>query len=604
MNAARIAAVVLAAGQSRRMGSSNKLLCEIDGKPLVRSVVEAAVGSASNEVIVVTGHEASAVRHAISDLPVNTLFNPDYPSGMASSLVCAIAAIPPGIDAVVILLGDMPLVSSALINQLIGAFDPATGKEIVVPMVNGQRGNPVLFGRRHFPELLLLQGDKGARQLLEIYSANITTIEGKDNAALLDIDTPEALGQLTISAIRNLFPALKSADESARHNESVRYVDNAAMTQLPQPVLDAVRQFEAGGRANVQRGVYRWATAATEAFENARGEVANFLHAPTDSSVVFTSGTTASINLLALGLADSLQAGDEILLSLAEHHSNLIPWQILQKRCGVVLKYIPLDEEGRFNLDSLAQLLSPRTRLVAITQVSNVTGAISDVAKVVDAAKTVGARVFLDGAQAVAHGPVDVAALGIDFYAFSGHKCFAPTGIGLLWGKSDALALLTPPFGGGGMVASVSTHGFRAAEGVRALEAGTPPIAEAIGLGAALHWMNSLPWQRIAAEEKRLGEKLLQGLLQIPGLRLLGPATMEQRLPIFSFTIEGIHPHDLCHLLDSYGVALRGGHHCAEPLLQALGAESASRASLALYNSEDDVNALLAGILRALEILR
>lgn len=303
-----------------------------------------------------------------------------------------------------------------------------------------------------------------------------------------------------VNSVRQLFPAL-SREVNGR---SLHYLDNAATAQLPANVLEKIVRHEIEARANVQRGSHSLAERATEAYEAARGIVAAFLNARNAAEVVFTSGTTAAINLLAHALGSRLQEGDEIVVSQAEHHSNLIPWQMLCERSGVKLRFIPVDSRGCINVDNLEDIVTERCRLISITHCSNVTGAVTDIPAVVAAARAVGAQVIVDGAQAVPHGPVDVQALDADYYLFSGHKCFAPSGIGVLWGKRARLESLPPFMGGGGMVSLVELDSATYAEGNRRFEAGTPPIAQAVGLGEALRWMMSLPWEQVTQHEQRL----------------------------------------------------------------------------------------------------
>ena len=391
------------------------------------------------------------------------------------------------------------------------------------------------------------------------------------------------------AAWRKHFPLL------ANHPR-LHYLDNAATGQLCEAAFDVVTHHELTHRANVLRGTYRLAELADSAYENARRQVAVYLNAASDAEVVFTAGTTASINLVAHAFGEGLKAGDEVLLSLAEHHSNFVPWQMLRERRGVTLRILPLTTEGRLDLARLGDFITPRCRLVAITHASNVTGAITDLAPVVTAARAVGARVLLDGAQAVQHGPVDVAALGADFYAFSGHKAFGPTGVGVLWGKTEALAALPPFLGGGGMIGRVGAEQTTYALPPRRFEAGTPPIAQAIGLGAALDWLREQPWAALNAHTTRLAQRLIDGLAVLPGLTFIGPRDMRARLPIVAFDLPGIHPHDICQVLDERGVAVRGGHHCAQPLMDFFGVQGAVRASIAPYNDEADIDALLEGM--------
>ncbi len=398
------------------------------------------------------------------------------------------------------------------------------------------------------------------------------------------------------AALRGEFPLLAQMP-------SLHYLDSAATGQIHRSALEAVIHHETRCRANVLRGSYRLAEAADEAYERARAQAARFLNAASADEIVFTSGTTASINLVARSFGDTLGPGDEIILSPAEHHSNLLPWQMLRERKGVALRFLPLTREGRIDSAALPGLISERCRLVAVTHASNVTGALTDVAPIVAAARAAGARVLLDGAQRAPHGPVDVRALGVDFYAFSGHKCYGPTGVGVLWGRREVLARMPPCFGGGGMVGAVTLEGSDYADPPRRFEAGTPPIAQAVGLGAALEWMGALPWSAIHAHQQALLRRLLEGLRQIPGLRLLGPEDCDNRLPVVSFELAGLHPHDVCQVLDRHDVALRGGHLCAQPLLRHFGAESACRASLAPSSTAADIEALLAALDDAIRVL-
>ncbi len=391
--------------------------------------------------------------------------------------------------------------------------------------------------------------------------------------------------EFELAKFRGQFPIL----ETSINGRKLHYLDNAATSHMPQRVLSAVWNYETTARANVQRGVHQLASRSTNAFEKARENVARFLNAFSSNEVVFTPGTTASVNLLAHSLGSRFKTGDEIIISQAEHHSNYIPWMMLSERNGVTVNIVPVTTDGRISMRAYREMISPRCRLVAITHVSNVTGAVTDVKSVVDTAHGVGALVFLDGAQAVPHGPVDVRSLDIDFYAFSGHKCYGPTGIGVLWGRQDLLDELPPFIGGGGMTQRVERSTTEYFTGYRRFEAGTPPIAQAVGLGEALAWLMELPWDNLHLRECRLMEQLLEVFDSTPGLKIIGPRDLDQRLPIFAFAIEGMHPHDICHLMDQQGVALRGGHHCAQPLHRAFNVSVSTRLSLGLFNAEDDI---------------
>jgi cysteine desulfurase/selenocysteine lyase len=407
-----------------------------------------------------------------------------------------------------------------------------------------------------------------------------------------------AVMSFDVAAVRARFPMLvRPPDGRALH-----YLDNAATSQVPQLVVDAVDGYETGARANVRRGVYRLAERATEAYEAARRSVAGYLGVGA-GEVIFTSGATAALNLVAHAFGDTLAAGDEVVISEAEHHSNIVPWQMLRDRRGVVLKVLPVTDEGRLDISALDGVVTPRCRLIAVTHVSNVTGAVTDVAAIVDAAGAVGARVLLDGAQRTPHGPLDLPALGVDFYAFSGHKMFAPTGIGVLWARRDVLEAMPPFLGGGEMIRNVSFERTTYAPPPHKFEAGTPPIAQAIGLGAACDWLTGFDWPAISAHELRLTQRLLDGLDRFEGVRVIGPADLQDRVGVISFDLAGAHPHDVCQILDGHGVAVRGGHHCAQPLVERFGLAGTTRASIAFYNDDADIDALFDGLEQAARVL-
>lgn len=402
----------------------------------------------------------------------------------------------------------------------------------------------------------------------------------------------------SVAQLRRQFPLLAS-------QPSLHFLDSAATSQVPQCVLDALQRYEGTSRANVMRGVYPLAEAASEAYEGARESVRRFINAGDAREVVFTGGTTSSINLFAHSFGERIRPGDVVVLSAAEHHSNLVPWQWLCERRGARLVVLPLAQDGRIDLCRLGDLITEQCRVVAITHCSNVTGAITDLRMITRRAHDVGAIVLVDGAQSVLHGPVDVSAIGIDAYAFSGHKCFGPNGVGVLWARRELLETMPPWFGGGGMVGRVTlTKSHPATEIPRRFEAGTPPIAQAVGLAAALDWMMDLPWPEISAWEQRLGQRLLNGLAALPDVAVIGPLDWKDRQPIISFNVGGIHSHDLVQALAEYGVCVRGGHQCAQPLHDAFGVDSSVRASLALYNHDANIDCLLNGLEAARRILR
>jgi cysteine desulfurase/selenocysteine lyase len=403
-----------------------------------------------------------------------------------------------------------------------------------------------------------------------------------------------------VAAVRAQFPILSRRVKGA----ALHYLDNAATTHVPTAVLDRVARHETHSRANVLRGVHTLAEEATAAYEAARTTVARYLGAD-PSEVIFTSGTTAAINLVAHSFGARLMAGDEVVLSLLEHHSNIVPWHQLAERRGVVVRFLPLTAEGRIDTNKLPLFLNHRTRLIALAHVSNVSGAALDVAHIVQMARTSGVPVLLDGAQAVAHGPLDVRVLGVDFYAFSGHKMFAPNGIGVLWARRHHLDTMPPFMGGGSMIRRVTTAGTTFADAPQRFEAGTPPIAQAIGLGAAIDWISALDAAGAEGHVRALTGRLLDGLATLDRgrIRVIGPSGLQGRYPVVSFDVAGAHPHDICALLDGHGVALRGGHHCAQPLMEHYGLTGTTRASLAVYNDSGDVDALLTGLDQAMRKL-
>lgn len=391
--------------------------------------------------------------------------------------------------------------------------------------------------------------------------------------------------------LRDQFPAL--AQQVNGH--PLVYLDNAATTHKPHAVLAATDGFYRADNANVHRAAHALSGRATLAFEAARETLARFINAPHQREIIWTHGATEAINLVAQSWGMSeLKAGDEIILSTLEHHANIVPWQLIAQRTGAIIKVIPLDERGDLDMAAYRALLNPRTRLVSVAHVSNALGTVNPVAELVAAAKAVGALTLIDGAQAVAHLPVDVQAIGCDFYVFSGHKLYGPTGIGVLWGKTELLTRMPPWQAGGEMIDRVSFAGTSFNALPFKFEAGTPHIAGAIGLAAAVDFLLAQDREAIANAEAALMARLVTGLKQIPGLRLIGEPM--QRSGAVSFLLEDIHPQDAATLLDMQGIALRVGHHCAMPLMESLGISGTMRASLACYNNQDDVDALLTAL--------
>ena len=400
-------------------------------------------------------------------------------------------------------------------------------------------------------------------------------------------------------ALRAQFPAL--AQEVGGH--PLVYLDNAATSQKPQSVLDALAAYYEDDNANVHRGSHELRRRATTAFEGARVKLAKFIGAPDSAELVWTRGTTEAINLVASSWGmDTLGDGDEILLSSLEHHSNIVPWQLVASRTGARLRYIEMDEQGRLILDYLPELLTDRTRLVAVSHISNALGTVNPIREIADQAKQVGALVLVDGAQAVPHRRVDVQELGCDFYAFSGHKMCGPTGSGGLWARRSLLESMPPYQGGGEMIRMVERDTSTWAEIPHKFEAGTPNIAGAIALGAAADFLDEVGFDAIAEHERELLSYALERLDDMGGINVYGPTDLDERSGVISFTMGDAHPHDISTILDSRGIAIRAGHHCAQLVMQHFGISATARASFYLYNSTDDVDRLIEGLASVKEI--
>ena len=401
-------------------------------------------------------------------------------------------------------------------------------------------------------------------------------------------------GAYDVARIREDFPILAMQV----YGRPLVYLDNAASAQKPQAVLDRLHQAYTAEYANVHRGLHYLANAATEAYEDAREKVRSFLNAARKEEIVFTRNATEAINLVAYTFArERVRAGDEIVLSIMEHHSNIVPWHFLRERQGAVIKWAPVDEEGNFLLDEFEKLLSPRTRMVAVTHMSNMLGTLVPVKEVVRRAHARGIPVLLDGAQAAVHLDVDVQDIDCDFYAFTGHKLYGPSGIGVLYGKHRHLADMPPFNGGGEMIREVFEDRVSYGEPPHRFEAGTPPIVQAIGLGAAVDYVNSIGKARIRAHEAGLVEYAHARLREINSLRVFG--TSEGKGPIVSFEIKGAHPHDVATIIDRAGIAVRAGTHCVMPLLARFGVTATCRASFALYNTREEVDGLARSLIKA-----
>ncbi|MEM8651668.1 MAG: cysteine desulfurase [Pseudomonadota bacterium] len=397
-----------------------------------------------------------------------------------------------------------------------------------------------------------------------------------------------------VDAIRADFPILSREV----HGKPLVYLDNGASAQKPQAVIDAVSHVYSNEYANVHRGLHFLSNAATEAYENSREIVRKFLNAPSVDEIVFTKGTTEAINLVAYGWAmKHLSEGDEIVLTIMEHHSNIVPWHFLRERMGVKLKWVYVDDDGSFNIDTFKDAISENTKLVAITHMSNVLGTVVPLKEVCSIAHEQGIPVLADGSQSAVHMPVDVQDLDVDFYCITGHKLYGPSGIGALYGKMEYLKDMQPYQGGGEMILDVFEDEVTYADPPHRFEAGTPPIAQAIGLGAALEYVESIGRTAIAAHEADLRDYAQQELSKINSLRIFGNAP--DKGAIFSFELEGIHAHDVSMVIDRSGVAVRAGTHCAQPLLQRYGVTSTCRASFAMYNTKSEIDKLVEALEKA-----
>lgn len=385
------------------------------------------------------------------------------------------------------------------------------------------------------------------------------------------------------------------------HGKPLTFLDSGASAQKPQVVIDAMEKAYLETYANVHRGVHYLSQVSTELYEGARETVRAHLNAASVEEIIFTKNATESINLVAnaYGWAN-LKPGDEIILSTLEHHSNIVPWQLIAEKTGAVVKAVPIDEHGEFMLDEYLNMLGPKTKIVAVTHISNAIGTITPVREIIDAAHDAGAVVLIDGSQAAPHMKLDMQALDADFYVFTGHKLFGPTGIGVLYGKADLLDAMPPFLGGGDMIERVTFAKTTYAKGHSKFEAGTPPIVQAIGLGAAINYVNAIGFDKIGAHEQMLLAYATEQLSQINSLRIIGQA--KHKAAIISFTLDDVHPHDIGTIVDRGGVAIRVGHHCAQPLMDHFDVAATARASFALYNNRADVDALVAAVKSVQEI--
>lgn len=405
--------------------------------------------------------------------------------------------------------------------------------------------------------------------------------------------------QFNVQTIRKDFPIL----QQEVHGHPCVFLDSAASSQKPQMVINAVSDCYSKHYANIHRGVYHFSMEATQRYEAARQTIQHFIHAASPNEIILVRGATEAINLVAHSYGRHfLQQGDEVLISEMEHHSNIVPWQLLRDATGITLKVIPINDKGELIMETFDQLLTERTKLVAVTHISNALGSINPVKEIISKAHDAGAKVLVDGCQATPHIPVDVQDMDCDFYAFSAHKMYGPSGTGALYGKESLLDSMPPYQGGGEMIASVTFDNTTYNQLPHKFEAGTPAIAEVIGFGAAIDYLQTLGLESIASHEHHLLDYATRALSSIDGLTLIG--TAHHKAGILSFTLDGIHPHDIGTVLDQHGIAVRAGHHCAQPVMQHFGIAATTRASIGLYNTKDDIDRLVDGLVQTCAFFR
>ncbi|MGH2610574.1 MAG: cysteine desulfurase [Tepidiformaceae bacterium] len=401
--------------------------------------------------------------------------------------------------------------------------------------------------------------------------------------------------------VREDFPILREQV----NGRPLVYLDNAATSQKPRAVIDALVRYYETTNSNIHRGIHTLAVRATEQYEGVREKAARHIGASNAGDIVFTRNTTESINLIARAWGEAnVQEGDEIVLSVMEHHSNIVPWQLLARRTGAVLRFAEITDEGYLDLDSTRALIGPRTKLVSVVHMSNVLGTVNPIAEIAEMGHPVGAKVLVDGAQSAPQMAVDVEGLGCDFFAYSSHKAYGPTGVGVLWARPGELEAMEPFMGGGEMISVVKQEGSTWADVPHKFEAGTPNIADVIAFGAALDYLGELGMGDVREHEKLLTAYAMESLLSIEGVQVQGPVNVDDRGGAVSFTVPGVHPHDVSTVLDGHGVAIRAGHHCAQLLMRRLGVPATNRASFGLYNTKDEVDALVEGVERVIEVFR
>ncbi|MBF0288443.1 MAG: SufS family cysteine desulfurase [SAR324 cluster bacterium] len=607
-----ISAIVLAAGESKRMKGSNKLLLPLANKTVIEHVVDTIALSKVGEIIVVSGHQADLVQKVLQNRSAKIIKNTNFHTGMTSSIQTGVHAVSSNSRGILLFLSDLVFIESSELNDLVDVFDSSLWQDrkvIISPSFQGQSGHPVIFSAYYRSHLLQHQEPEGCWGIIQQNMDHLRQVPMDTDHVLQDIDTEtdyqKAVQQFNTRQKKCLLQAKADFPILQRkiNGKPLIYLDNAATTQKPKQVLESLISFYEQHNSNVHRGIYKLSEEATSLYEGARHKVAKFIGAPSSQSVVFTRGTTESINLTAFSwLKPRLKKGDRILVTEMEHHSNLVPWQMVARETGAQLHYLPITKQGTLDLESLDALLAPNTSILAVSAVSNVLGTVNPIRRLVELAHRHNIPVLVDGAQAVARQKVDVETLGCDFFAFSAHKMYGPTGIGVLYCKPQYQQEMQPFMGGGGMIEEVLEQESSWAEYPWKLEAGTPPVDEAVGLSAAIDYLQEMGLELIWAHEQDLTDYALQKLTQIPGLQVHGPLGTAERAGVISFQIGTIHPHDVAQVLDDDGIAVRAGHHCAQILMNRLGVHATVRVSFSLYNDYSDIDLLAESLTKALQL--
>lgn len=605
----RVLAAVLAAGGSTRMGC-----CKLTRRFADSTLVENAVGNlgrtSADKVLVVTGAYADEIEFCLreSAYQVECLCNQRWMDGQGTSVSTAARyAIENGYQAMLVLVADQPFVDTDHLEKLISvareqlAADGTRGRFAMVSSIrsaNHRQGNPCVFGCGCFEELLGLEGDEGARSLLRKEDRpKVVPVEFPIPDIFMDADTPQAFELLEEEyltrepvADEDDFPLLGN---HRRARGRFSYLDSAATSCVARCVEDAIVEFEECSRANIHRGIYELSEDATECYEAARDEVAEFFNV-LSNEVIFTHGATEALNIAAFGWAASnLKQGDLVLVDTCNHHSNIVPWQMLEKTLGIELRYIGCDESGLPDKARFESLLAEKPKAVALSHVSNVTGLMCDAAELIGLAHDAGAAVVLDCAQSAGHTKVDLTQFDVDFACVSAHKMHGPFGIGMLYAKQSHQMEMVPVYGGGGMIRKVDESGFIPAESPMCFEAGTPNITGAIGFARACRYLTELGVERIEKHGRYLTDRMISVLRDMPGVRIMGSECSGLRTSMVSFSIDGVHPHDAAEYFGNQGICVRAGQHCAMPLHAALGERASIRASFAAHTRAGEIDRLL-----------